>query len=224
MRPGIALSLVFSLVAACDARTIRQAAADSATDSLARAVADEEARAREDSLNRARPGYVVDSILPPDEEMRRFSADLPSRPTRLANGANSREDLVRRWIAAVEQNDSLLLIRLAVNRPEFALLIYPSSPYTKPQTRQSPWLVWQQLSDASAQGFRRTTSRLGGKPLGVVDWSCRGEAEVQGENRIWNDCRVRRVVAPGDTVTQQMFGPIIARDGVYKFVTLANEM
>jgi hypothetical protein len=131
---------------------------------------------------------------------------------------------VQRWVAAVEQNDSLSLIRLAVNRPEFALLIYPSSPYTKPPTRQSPWLVWQQLSDASALGFRRTTSRLGGRPLGVVDWSCRGEPEVQGENRIWNECRVRRVVAPGDTVIQQMFGPIIARDGVYKFVTLANEM
>lgn len=224
MRIRIAFAMILSLVVACDARTSPQPGADTASDSLARAIAADEARARQDSINRAQPGYVVDSILPIEEEMRRFAADLPSRPTHLANGADSRDALIRRWIAAVEQNDSLALIRLAVNRPEFALLVYPSSPYTKPPTRQSPWLVWQQLSDASVLGFRRTTNRLGGKPLGVVDWSCPGEPERQGKNQVWNDCRVRRVVASGDTVTQRMFGPIIARDGVYKFVTLANEM
>src|SRR5690606_28284148 len=114
MRTRIALAMVLSVVVACDARTSRRTGADSASDSLARAVAADEARARQDSINRAQPGYVVDSILSPDEEMRRFAADLPSRPTRLSNGADSRDALIRRWIAAVEGNDSLALIRLAV--------------------------------------------------------------------------------------------------------------
>lgn len=232
MRKRIASTMLASLAAAalaaaCDARPrsgSATSAAESATDSLAHPSSDERARATQDSINRAQHGYIVDSILPLEEEIARFTADLPSRPTRLANGADSRDALVRRWIDAVEHNDSLTLIRLAVNRPEFALLVYPSSPYTTPPRRQSPQLVWQQLSNASAQGFRRTIGRFGGKPLGVVDWSCPGAPEVQGDNRIWSDCRVRRVVAPGDTISQRMFGPIIARDGIFKFVTLATEM
>lgn len=215
-----AFALILTLVAgvACERR------APETVDARESAVADSLARARQDSINRATPGYVVDSILPVEEEIRRFTADLPSRPTRLANGAESRDALVRRWIAAVEQGDSLTLIHLALNRPEFALLVYPSSPYTKAPMRQPPWLVWRLLSDASVQGFRRTIERLGGKPLRVVDWTCPNEPDVQGENRIWSNCRIRRVRADGDTLSQRLFGPIIARDGIYKFVTLATEM
>ncbi len=223
MRTPLALALLAALASACTPRP-QDGVGDEARDTLAHVNTEAAARARQDSIDRAQPGYVVDSILPPDEELRRFTADLPSRPTRLANGLPSRDALVRRWGAAVEQDDSLTLIRLAVNRPEFALLVYPSSPYTRAPMRQSPAIVWQQLSNATIQGYRRTLGRLGGKPLGVVGWSCPAPVELQGKNRIWRDCAVRRVRSPGDTVSQRLFGPIIERDGVYKFVTLSSEM
>lgn len=212
-----------ALAAACEA-PVPGGVAGTASDARTHLAAAEAWRARQDSAHRARPGYVVDSILPPDEALRRFTADLPSRPTRLANGVASRDALVRRWIAAVEANDSLTLIRLAVNRPEFALLVYPSSPYTRAPMRQPPAIIWQQISNATIQGYRRTLGRLGGKPLGVVGWSCPAPVELQGKNRIWRDCAVRRVRSLGDTVSQRLFGPIIERDGVYKFVTLSSEM
>lgn len=223
MRMRLAITLLAALASACTSP--RQGGrTDETSGALAHIAAAEPSRARQDSINRARPGYVVDSILPLDEDLLRFTADLPSQPTQLDNGFASRDALVRGWIAAVERADSLTLIRLAVNRPEFALLVYPSSPYTRAPMRQSPAIVWRQLSDASIQGFRRTLGRLGGKPLGVTSWSCPEVAEIQGKNRIWRNCAVRRMRSPGDTVSQRLFGPIIERDGRYKFVTLASEM
>lgn len=188
-----------------------------ASDSLARA-------RREDSLLRARPGYIIDSALARAEEFRRFVADLPSRPTRLANGAPTRNALIQAWIDAVERNDSVRVIRMAVNRGEFALLVYPTSPDVRPPRRQSPAIAWTLLGSQSAQGYRRTMGRLGGAPLNVVGWRCPAPVERQGANRIWSDCRLRRVLAAGDTVEQRLFGPIIARDGIFKFVSLTTAM
>src|SRR5262245_43682316 len=81
---------VLAQVTACD----RAATADAATiqaDSVRR---DSVARARQDSINRTLPGYVVDSIFPVDEEIRRFKAKIGGTPvTTLANGSASREAL-----------------------------------------------------------------------------------------------------------------------------------
>ena len=182
------------------------------------------ARARQDSVNRAQPGYVVDSILPPAEALRRFIADVASPPTTFANGASSRDALVRTWVRALESNDSLALIRTAMNRPEFAFLVYRTSPNAAPPYNQPPALMWMQLSNASLQGFRRALQRLGGKPLGFLNYRCAPEAVLEGENRLWTDCLVRRVRTPGDTVSERLFGAIIERRGHFKFYSLANDI
>ncbi|MDP1859792.1 MAG: hypothetical protein Q8K82_14055, partial [Gemmatimonadaceae bacterium] len=122
--------------------------------------ADSIARARQDSVNRSQPGYVVDSILPPAEALRRFTADVSFPPTTFANGASSRDALVRTWVRALESNDSLALIRTAMNRPEFAFLVYRTSPHAAPPYNQAPALMWMQLSNASLKGFRRSLQRL----------------------------------------------------------------
>jgi hypothetical protein len=181
-------------------------------------------RARQDSINRAQPGYVVDSILPPDEAWRRFTADIATQPAALANGAWSRDALVAKWVGAIEANDSVTVIRTAMNRPEFAVLVYPSSPSSRPPLYQPPAVLWNQLSSASLQGFRRAMVRLGGRPLGFLSYQCAPEPERQGDNRLWRDCTVRRVRSPGDTVMQRLFGAILERDGHFKFHSLGNDM
>jgi hypothetical protein len=179
------------------------------------------AEARRDSLLRARPGYIVDSILPLEEEVRRFTANLAYRPESLANGAPSRTALVQRWVRALERRDSTTLIRMAINRPEFALLVYPESPYARPPYRQSPRVVWDRLSVGSLQGFRRTLERLGGQPLGYVGYRCPRPVEALGASRVWSRCEILRVV-PGrtDTVASRLFGSIIEHHGHFKFLSL----
>jgi len=195
----------------------RQAMADSAR-------ADSIARARQDSINRATPGYVIDSILPVEEELRRFRAALGGQTaTRLDEGSASRDALVRRFMASLSRNDTGELRKIALQPREFADLVYPESPYTHAPYRQSPALVWYQIENGSSVGFTRLVRRLGGQPLKYVDNRCDPKPDRQGRNAIWTNCAVRIIGPAGKSTTHRLFGSIIERDGVFKIVSYRNE-
>lgn len=198
-------------------------AARARSDSLSAALADSAGRVRQDSINRAQPGYIVDSILPIDEEVRRFRAAVGgSAATALSGGAPSRDDLIARLAAAVSARDSAALRSLALSPREFIDLVYPSSPYTKPPYRQAPGLLWSQIQLPSGTGFVRLLERLGGKPLRVEALSCPGKPERQGDNLLHANCTVR--FASGDAPLREgrLFGTILERRGRFKFVSFAN--
>lgn len=124
--------------------------------------ADSIARAHQDSLNRAQPGYIIDSVLPVEEELRRFRAAIGGTTvTSLRHGSDSREALVRRLVGAVAAQDTAQLRDMALTAREFADLVYPSSPYTRPPYRQAPGLVWMQMVNPSVSGFKRLMARRG---------------------------------------------------------------
>ncbi len=216
--PRGAAALIVTIVA-CGGDTAKppiDAAAAQRADSLA--------RARQDSINRASPDYIVDSILPVEEEMRRFRAAVGGPPvTTLGHASASREELVQRLAAAVAANDSAALQRSVVTAREFIDLVYPESPHTKPPYRQAPGLVWTLISEPSNSGRRRLLVKLGGKPLTVSALSCPGVPDRQGRNRLWQGCVIRYASA-GDAVrTGRLFGSILERDGRFKFMSLANQ-
>jgi hypothetical protein len=214
------LLLAFLLLAACvpgREERERQAIADSTR-------ADSIARARQDSINRSSPGYVIDSILPVEEELRRFRQDIGGAPVkRLANGSASRNELVRRFMAALSLRDSADLVRMALQPREFADLVYPESPYTHPPYHQSPALLWYQIENGSSTGFTRLMRRLGGQLLRYVDSRCDAKPDRQGHNSIWTNCFVRVVGPAGDTTSRRLFGSLIERDGMFKIVSYRNE-
>jgi hypothetical protein len=214
--------ILFSLIAlaACvggrEERAQRTAADSARADSIA--------RARQDSINRASPGYVIDSILPVEEELRRFRAAIGgSTVSGLSNGSRSREDLVRRFMTALSRSDSTEMKRMALGAREFADLVYPESPYTHPPYRQSPALVWYQIQNGSRSGLTRILRRLGGQPLRYVDNECERKPEHQGRNMLWTNCTVRVISPAGDTSVHRFFGSIIERDGAFKIVSYKNE-
>jgi hypothetical protein len=47
---------------------------------------------------------------------------------------------------------------------------------------------------------------------------------VEGENRLWRNCRVRRVRAAGDTASGRLFGVILERHGRFKFASYGNDL
>jgi len=126
--PLLAASGLFGACARDSEAHALHAAADSIrTDSVA--------RARQDSINRTLPGYVIDSILPVEEELRRFRGALGGdSATRFAGGSDSREALVRRFVKALVANDTSELVAMVIHGREFADLYYPESPYTHPPT------------------------------------------------------------------------------------------
>jgi hypothetical protein len=215
-RTSVALVLLFT--GACDsarARAPEQAQAD----------ADSIARALQDSVNRTLPGYVVDSVHTVEEELRRFRQALGGEPaTGLAGGSDSRDGLVERFVAALEASDTSEFQAMAVSAREFADLVYPTSPYTRPPYRQSIAFVWFQTQNANSVGLTRLLNRRGGRALGFAGYTCPGEPEIQGANRIWTGCTLQAWNDDGSPREEQLFGAIVERQGRYKFLSYANRL
>jgi hypothetical protein len=217
------LTLLAAVAAlACDGRSAIRDAEASAPDSATLARRAEAERARQDSIVRARPGYIIDSILPVEEEIRRFQATIPVRPHAFSSAARSRSDLVTEFVRALERNDTTALRRLVVDRAEFGYLIYPTSPNAGPPYRQSPDLVWLSRSASTDKALSRLFARFGGKRLRYAGFTCPGSSDRQGANALWSGCVVERVESAGATTRLRMFGPIIAREGRFKFLSLTN--
>jgi hypothetical protein len=174
--------------------------------------------------HRERPGYVVDSVLPTAEALRRFRVGLPRAPASLRNAARSRAALVRRFAEAVTRADSAELRAMALDRAEFAYLVYPESPYVRPPYAQAPGVVWMMLQQGSASGLRRhlrdRAERGDWRPLAH---HCDARATVEGANRLWRNCRVQLVRASGNTTWARLFGVIVEREGRFKFASYAND-
>jgi hypothetical protein len=184
--------------------------------------ADSIALVRQDSINRAQPGYIVDSILPMDEQLRRFRTGLNVVPHVLSGTARSKDQLMRTFVRALESADTVALARLAITRAEFAYLVFPESPLSAPPYSQAPQLVWMRHSYGSATGLDRLLNRLGGAPLGFRSWSCAESPAVEQSNRIWKDCTVRFSPHGGPTQTLQLFAGILEREGRFKILSYAN--
>ena len=175
----------------------------------------------EDTTYRSRPGYVIDSVRPIEVELARFRQPLGPAPTELTGGAASLEALLRNFATAVEARDTTALLRMQIDAPEFAWLIYPSSPYTKPPYQQSPQYVWSDLRHGDV-GLTRLLQRRGGQPLRVVGHRCDPEPVVEGENQLWRHCVVQTNDA-GTIVTERLFGVVIQRHGHFKFASYQNQ-
>lgn len=220
---GLIPMLALCAVAACghgvarDAARVASATADSAR-------ADSLARARQDSINRAQPGYIIDSIFPIDVEIQRFKAAAGGVEVRaLTDGAPSREDLVRQIVAAAVARDSARLARLTVTPREFVDLIYPSSPFARPPSQEAPGRIWLMIANPSMSGRIRLLRRLGGLAVSYDRHACDPAPEYQGANRLWTHCAVTLRAADGSAEAHRLFGTIVERDGRFKVMSFTNE-
>jgi hypothetical protein len=166
----------------------------------------------------------VDSILPVEEELRRFRAALPDTVGVLDGGASSLEALVAGFLQALEVRDRPRLEALRISAAEFAWLYYPESRYTTPPYAMGPGLLWFQLENHGSRGLDRALARYGGRPLQHAGHACDEAPEAEGASRFHRGCVIRFVGAAGDTAGLALFGPILERDGRFKFVSYANRL
>lgn len=164
----------------------------------------------------------VDSILPSGEALRRFQAEL-SPVTVMSSPARSRDQLVARFIDALETVDTATLNDLHVSKAEYAFLYFPSSVYSRKPYELPPDIAWLLSEQGSQKGRTRITRRLAGKTLDFHGYEC-DQAATEGDNRFWRSCRLRYIdPATKSPVTRQLFGAIIERNGRYKFLSYAND-
>jgi hypothetical protein len=198
------------------------AVSDAARDS---ARAEELRRARQDSINRTLPGYVVDSIFPVDEELRRFRKALGGDSAVVFSGGSpSREALVRRFVTALATSDTNEFRAMVVHGREFADLYYPVSPYARAPYHQPPQLAWSLIQNPSTDGLTKLLRTMGGKPISYVSHRCDPKVLHDGRITRFAGCIVRIADAKGDTTTRLMFGSIVELGGVYKFLSYTNRL
>jgi hypothetical protein len=65
-------------------------------------------------------------------------------------------------------------------------------------------------------------ARFGGRSIGYAGFTCPDSATRHGMNTVWAGCAVRLLSPGGDTTSLRMFGPIVQRDGRFKFLSLTN--
>jgi len=78
--------------------------------------------------------------------------------------------------------------------------------------------------ERSHQAAHKTFEAAGGRSLGYQGYQCPEEAGQEAENTLWGPCTVRTTDRDGEVVGARVFSLIIERDGVFKFVSLANNL
>ena len=165
---------------------------------------------------------IVDSVLPTSEALRRFQAEL-SPVSRLEYSARNRNELIGRFIDAIEKSDTATLEWLLISKAEYAFLYFPSSVYSRKPYELPPDIAWLLSEENSRKGLTRLIRRLGGQSLGFGGYDC-GAAATEGENEFWRSCHVTYVDATsGHSVTRRLFGAIMKRGDRYKFLSYAND-
>lgn len=172
-----------------------------------------------------RPPVHVDSVFPIEEEVRRFRADLTEVPTELdAGAAESRDRLVQRFAAALAAYDTVAFRSLVINRAEFAYLYYPFTRYTRRPYELSPALLWFQIQQGSEKGISRALQTYGGPGWTVTGYNCPDSALVEDANRLWSGCTVQLDGPDGVALEKRLFGSILERAGLFKFLSYGNDL
>ncbi len=177
--------------------------------------------ASRDSLLKT-PGYVIDSVFPPEEALRRFQAEAGGvAPNALSAGAASIDALLRRYWATLVRGDSMALQPLVVSKPEFAYLYFPES--AEPATGMQPHVSWLLLSNNSGRGLARALALAAESDSAIVGTACTVQQIVAGRNTIHGPCGiVRRGASKRDTLW--ITNHVIERGGVFKLMSFANEL
>ncbi len=171
----------------------------------------------------AKPGDVIDSILPMDEYVRRFRTGLTA-VERLEGGAEGRQALAKRFLAAISAQDTVALRGMLVTRAEFSWLVFPDHRYSEPPYELDPGIFWLQLTAESSKGIERVLQRYGGGRLTFQRLECAADTlqMLRGPTTLWGPCTVGYRTADS-TLTRRLFGSIVERGGRTKFISFSNE-
>lgn len=159
------------------------------------------------------PGYVVDSILPAEEALRRFRVGAD----RVMNlrGTPTLRELLAEFRRAASAGDSVALRSIALNRDEFAWLIYPESRLSRAPYRQPPEIAWIVLQQASEGGLRKLLARR--TTMVLLEAHCPDSVQAEGRMRTVSGCTVR-VQTPDNVRDVRLFGRVVELGGRWKIV------
>jgi hypothetical protein len=175
----------------------------------------------QDSLRKT-PGYVIDSVFTPEENLRRFQSTVAAPAgNRLSGGAPSTDDLLRRYWALLSTGDTLAMSPLIVSRAEYAYLYFPES--VEGASGMPPAVGWELIVRQSGRGLTRALFQAQRGPSAVVRTLCSDEPRMMGKSTIYGPCGVV-IRRDGTEETLWIVKSLIERDGIHKLFGLQNEL
>lgn len=175
----------------------------------------------QDSLRKT-PGYVIDSVFTPEENMRRFRADLAAPANdRLSGGATSRDALVRQYWTLLVAGDTLAMTPLIVSRAEYAYLYFPES--IEGASGMPPAVGWELIVRQSGRGLTRALFQARRGPATVLRTVCSDAPRTMGKNTLYGPCGVV-IRRDGTEETLWIVKSLVERDGIHKMLGLQNDL
>jgi len=178
-----------------------------------------------DSLRKT-PGYIIDSILPPDEALRRLQQQVTDpAPTRLTGGTATRPSLIRAYWAALQQTDTTAIQGLVVSKAEFAYLYFPeSAPFASGMQPEPAWVLYEaQTGRGLTAASSRARDALAGDAA-LRDVVCREGGRAEGASQTSGPCGVVLRWPDQRVDTLWIASTILRRDGRYKLLGLDNAL
>ena len=178
-----------------------------------------------DSLRKT-PGYIIDSILPPDEALRRLQQEVTDPiPTRFTGGATSRPALIRAYWEALQRTDTTTIRTLVVSKAEFAYLYFPeSAPFASGMQPVPAWVLYEaQTGRGLTAASSRALETVAGNAV-LRDIACRDGGRTEGASQTSGPCGVVLRWPDQRTDTLWIASTIIRRDGRYKLLGLDNAL
>lgn len=174
----------------------------------------------------ARPAQAaparVDSIRPPAEALARFREGLPPADS-LSGGAGSRDELVARFVEAVERRDLAVARAMELSRAEYGWIYFPSLQRMNPGLNMQPEVMWLLHEQESEKGITRVLRRLGGGQARLGRYACEDVPQAEGALRYWHRCTVEVIAPDGETAALKLFGSVMEHGGRWKIVSYAND-
>jgi hypothetical protein len=175
----------------------------------------------QDSLRKT-PGYVIDSVFTPEENLRRFQATVAApADNRLSGGAPSTDALLRRYWALLDAGDTLAMTPLIVSRAEYAYVYFPES--IEGASGMPPAVGWELIVRQSGRGLTRALFQAQRGPATVLRTLCSDEPRRMGKSVVYGPCGVV-IRRDGTEETLWLAKTLIERDGVHKLLGLQNEL
>lgn len=151
---------------------------------------------------------------PGDERMEDQPAAAERQP--LVAAAASPEELVRRFLAALSENDIENVRLLAVTEDEFKTLIYPELPAADPGRNTSAEFVWSMLHTRSESSLHSIMSSVGGRHLWFEEIRFTGETSQYRSYKVHRESLLVLRDEAGDPQTVRLFGSVLELNGQFK--------
>jgi len=166
------------------------------------------------------PGYVVDSIFPMEEMVRRFQTESGSPVAALSGGERSIDALLRAYWSLLARGDTVSMTPLVASQREFAYLYFPASRELTDGV--PPAISWLLLGNHSGRGLTRSLSAAAADSS-ILGTTCRPLELDAGESRITGPCAViRRRADRPDTLW--FVKHVIEHRGIFKLMSFANDL